>query len=189
MKTVFAFVAGALVGGGIAWLYAKEKYAAQAEADISEMREFYLNRTQKDEEKTEEPRHNSNEKPDIMTFAAKLHKEGYTDYTTTSVDPNLEVGKRPYVISPDEFGLDDEYTKITLYYYIDGVIADEMDEVVDNVDETVGQDAVSHYGEYEDDCVYVRNDARRCDYEILRSLQAYSEVLKRKPYLRKAEVE
>ena len=48
--------------------------------------------------------------------------------------------EKPYVISPEEFGDFDEYTKLSLTYYSDGVLADENDEIVDDIDETVGAD-------------------------------------------------
>jgi len=85
------------------------------------------------------------------------------------------------VISPDSFGEMDDYNRISLTYYADGVLADEDDEVVDDVDATVGSDALNHFGEYEDDSVFVRNDSRKCDYEILLDTRNYADVVKKKP--------
>ena len=53
------------------------------------------------------------------------------------------------------------------YYSGNGVLVDDNEEQVDNVEELVGEDSLKHFGEYEDDSVYVRNDERKCDYEIL----------------------
>ena len=62
----------------------------------------------------------------------------------------------------------DEYETVSLTYYSkDNVLTDDNDEIVDDVDEIIGQDSLKHFGEYEDDSVYVRNDRRKCDYEIL----------------------
>ena len=47
----------------------------------------------------------------------------------------------------------------------------------------VGFESLGSFGEYEDDCVHVRNDAQKTDYEILRALRNYSEVIEEKPYL------
>lgn len=34
-----------------------------------------------------------------------------------------------------------------------------------------------HFGEYEEDAVFVRNDAKKCDYEILKDLRRFCDVL------------
>lgn len=74
--------------------------------------------------------------------------------------------EKPYVIAPSEFG-ENGYETISLRYYSDGLLADDMDEVIENIDETVGADSLNHFGEYEDDSVFVRNDRLKVDYEIL----------------------
>lgn len=83
----------------------------------------------------------------------------------------------PYVISPDEFGEKDDYDTVSLTYYADGVLADECDDVIYNVDNVIGEDSLNHFGEYEEDSVFVRNDSMATDYEILRDLRAYSDVV------------
>lgn len=60
------------------------------------------------------------------------------------------------------------------------MLADECGEEVDDVEEIVG-DGLEHFGEYEEDSVFVRNDAKRCDYEILKDLRNFSDV-KRKEF-------
>lgn len=82
----------------------------------------------------------------------------------------------PYVISPDEFGQDESYETISLTYYADGVLADDDDEMVEDVENLVGFDSLNHFGEYEDDSVFVRNDRLKCDYEILLDHRKYTDV-------------
>ena len=55
---------------------------------------------------------------------------------------------------------------------------------VEDIENVVGLDFADHIGEYEDDAVHIRNERLRCDYEILRDLRKYSDVLEDKPYLR-----
>ena len=43
-------------------------------------------------------------------------------------------------------------------------------------DEIVGLDSLTHFGEYEDDSVFVRNDVMKCDYEILLDHRNYKDV-------------
>lgn len=187
-KTLFAFLAGAVVGAAGAYIYAKKKYEDQIESvkksyadryDFSDVIEE--NPNPKKPETTPEP----NEKPDILAYAAKLRDESYTNYSSSDRKPESTPGDRPYVISPNEFGEMDDYTTISLMYYADQIVADDNDDIVDNVEEIIGFDSLNHFGEYEDDSVFVRNDARKCDYEILRSLRRYSEILAEKPYKRR----
>ena len=87
-----------------------------------------------------------------------------------------EASEKPYVISPDEFGEFEDYEKISLIYYNDGVLTDENNEIVDDINEIVGEDSLKHFGEYEEDSVFVRNDKLKCDYEILYDLRKYKNV-------------
>ena len=74
--------------------------------------------------------------------------------------------------------------KITFFYYTDGAICDENDEPVEDIAGSIGEDAKDHFGEYEDDAVYIRNDRLKIYYELLMSLKSYSEdVLPNKPFL------
>ena len=88
----------------------------------------------------------------------------------------------PYIITPDEFGEFDDYETISLTYYADGVLTDDMDEPIEDVDGLVGVDSLSHFGEYEDDSVFVRNDRMKADYEILSDLRNYSDIKEQNDY-------
>ena len=81
-----------------------------------------------------------------------------------------------YIIRPDEFGEYDDYDTISLTYYADHILTDEDDEIVEDIEDKIGFDALSHFGEYEEDSVFVRNDRIKCDYEILLDQRKYSEV-------------
>lgn len=82
----------------------------------------------------------------------------------------------PYIIPPEEFD-ENGYETVTLYHFTDGVLADAYsNEVLENPTEVVGDEFTTHYGEYEPDSVYVRNDALKTDYEILRDTRRFSEV-------------
>ena len=89
---------------------------------------------------------------------------------------------KPYVISPEEFGEFEDYERISLSYYADQILADEDDEKVEDVDNVVGLESLIHFGEFEDDSVFVRNDRLKCDYEILLDQRTYSDVIKQRPH-------
>lgn len=126
------------------------------------------------------------DRSDVMKYASMLVQEGYTDYSAKKDATIGTPGDIPYVIPPEEFGEMEGYNKYSLTYYADHILTDDTDCVIDDVDSLIGFESLTHFGEYEDDSVFVRNDRTRSDYEILRSLRTYSEVIAEKPY--KAEV-
>lgn len=89
---------------------------------------------------------------------------------------------KPYVIPPEQFGDNEDYDQISLTYYADQVLADENDEMIEDVEETIGFESLTHFGEYEDDSVFVRNDDKKCDYEVLMDQRLYSNVIQGMPH-------
>lgn len=172
------FTAGAAIGSLAAFVITKNKYIAIAKEEFEDMSKYY-------EEKLEKFRNESSEntkdglkvivtkaEPDVYEYLQKVSDLGYTE---EKGDPRA-IGK-PYVITPDEFDTID-YETVSLTYYADGVLADDMDDIVEDVDDIVGSDSLNHFGEYEDDgdIVFVRNDRMKVDYEICRDLRNYSDV-------------
>ena len=86
---------------------------------------------------------------------------------------------RPYVIDPWDFGGEEGYDTVTLIYYADDVLTDSDNNVIEDedIDDFVGADFAEHFGEYEKDCVCVRNDRLKIDYEICRDIIKYSTLL------------
>ena len=187
-----AFIVGAGIGSVCTWQLLKRKYELIAQEEIDSVKAAYAtretgkslvegfcnglkvaeDRTQKDEGDV-----------DFKKYASIIQKEGYTDYSRSVEEKKGEAFvEKPYVISPEEFGEFEEYEKISLTYYADEVLADENDEEVDDVDEIVGDESLNHFGEYEDDSVFVRNDRLKCDYEILLDQRNYSDVAKTRPH-------
>jgi hypothetical protein len=158
-------------------------------------------RKENDTSDIQEKAKQAKEKPDINAYTSKLQKEGYIDYSAISAkkptpkteqvdDPgennDVETGtddeQKPYVISPDEFGENEDYDRIGLNYFADKVLAHDDDTLFEDVDEIIGLESLTHFGEYEDDSVFVRNDRLKIDYEILLDSRNYSDVIKRKPH-------
>lgn len=186
-----AFIVGAAVGAVTTWLYTKTKYERIAQNEIDSVKEVFSRRGSDDTEKSESAhaRVNANQttnKPSIAEYAARLHEQGYTNYSNFKSEQIEKEGStmldKPYTISPDEFGENEDYQKISLTYYADQVLTDDLDMPLEDVEEMVGFESLDKFGEYEDDSVYVRNDRLKCDYEILRDLQEYSEVIERRPH-------
>ncbi len=186
------FLAGATVGAAGAWFYCKRYYEQIAQDEIDSVKAAFAERkpdalknARKDcddnsNESNKQKADMAKLKPDLVNYAAKLQEQGYTNYS------NLDDGKkkneedetvvdRTYVIPPDEYGVG-SYTTISLTYYSDEILADDEDERVENIEDTVGEDFAEHFGDYEKDCVHIRNDRRRCDYEICRDNRTFAAV-------------
>lgn len=195
---IVIFVAGAVVGSAATWFYAKKYYERIAQEEIDSVKAVFTRPksdiyTKENEEPIKADNNTDNQhkadnarvKPDITAYANIINKEGYDniDYHSKyqSEDENKEAPKEyfnpPYVIAPDEFGDDDDYTLIGLTYSADNILMDDADDPMDDLAGTVGVDFADHFGEYEADAVYIRNERLKCDYEILRDLRPFEEIV------------
>lgn len=177
------FAAGATIGSAVSWQLAKNKYKQIADEEIQSVKDAFS----KKENDVNTKLSTANEmlkKNMVNNNLNGTSKDAYKDILTTNkylYSENTNAKKEvpetgPYVISPDEFGELDDYETISLTYYSDKVLADDMDQVIDDYLVCVGNDFMNHFGEYEDDSVFIRNDVRKCDYEILYDLRPYSEL-------------
>lgn len=97
-------------------------------------------------------------------------EEPVSNSNTNTVDP--------YVI-PVQAYMDDEegYDQMTLTYYsLDKVLVDDAEQVIHDVEGTVGYNNLHNFGveSGNNDTVYIRNEKRAAEYEILRVEDRYS---------------
>lgn len=187
-KIIFAIGLVSGIGIGIAGTYSyfKNKYEQLAEEDFNSRRNL---KETKIEESTEKDV-NVSDSPDVIEYksniaecAAILQREGYVNYNDIRENKmQKNVDSKPCVIDPSEFGEIDDYEKISLTYTADGVLLDDMNEIVDDIDNVVGKDSLEHFGEYEEDSVHVRNDDKKCYYEILLDQSNYQEIIEGQPH-------
>lgn len=170
LSKVVAFVVGAAIGSAITWKLMKTKYEEgyweeEIESDDEEETEL--------EEDPETPE--VNHKQELEHLVDTL---GYKEYSSHSKKEEKEEEDmdKPFIISPEEFGELDDYEAESLTYYADGVLTDDWNEVIEDADEIVGEDFAEHFGEYEDDSVFVRNPELKTDYEILLDVRKFSDV-------------
>ena len=104
-----------------------------------------------------------------------------TGFTSVYQEEYERDRSQPYIITVKEFMEDrDEYDKTTITYFEDDdVLCDEREEVIPNVEYTVGNDALTKFGELSEDknIVYVRNERTSTDFEIVRDRRSYAEVV------------
>lgn len=169
MVALTCFVAGVTIGAIAAWRIARDKYEKKAQKEIDSVKEAFKKHTADSvPEEIRKAAEKAREKANVAEYAAMIHQEGY-------VIEESDI-QAPYVIEPEEFGGNDAYECVSLTYYTDGVLADEDGVVIEDIDDVIGISSLEHFGEYEDDSVFVRNDKLRCDYEVLLSEERYSEA-------------
>lgn len=160
------FLAGGAIGSLVTWKLVKTKYEKIADEEIESMREYYKNKTcgmkKENELSVQEIRDKVQELGDINQKVMK-EKEDEEDVC------------RPEVIPPEE-SWERDYPILSLTWFeADRILADDCDKIIANIDELVGEDFADHFGEYEDDSVFVRNDKLKVCYEILRDYGSYAE--------------
>lgn len=92
------------------------------------------------------------------------------------IDDDEEEEETRHVIPPEYCGEHDDYSIVSLSYYTDGILADDMDVKTD-IEDTVGKEALDHFGEYEDDSVYVVDNEKKVYYEILKDPRSYIHMM------------
>lgn len=100
----------------------------------------------------------------------------YTNEEGGAEDMDNPICRAPYVIDPDEFASRDNWKTVSLTYYADDILEDEKYNIVNNRDELIGPKALTTFGEYEEDSVFVRNEQLKTDYEILKDYRTYDEA-------------
>lgn len=186
LSNIAIFAAGAAIGSVVTWKLVETKYKQIANEEINSVKEAFLKRDEKikmeedaseDEEDDDDDVIIPNTKPDLSEYKDLVKSYGYNK----EEEEVKNVKQKPYVIEPEAFG-DDDYDIISLTYYADGVVTDEMDEVLDDdeVENQIGKDSLTHFGEYEDDSVFVRNEKLHTDYEILADTRNYHDLYPQK---------
>lgn len=194
------FAVGAAIGSAVAWYFAKTKYERIAQDEIDSVKQAFVNafdwtNEDKDEDDVETPETGiehaeekaalAKEKPAIESiYKTVVDREGYVNYSDSNKNKDEEDRvEKPYLIDPDNVEEFDDYMRIDLSYYVNNdILADDLDEIVDDPDNIVGTEYKNHFGDYESEMVFVRNDRLKADYEIYYDHRDYYEVVGEKPH-------
>lgn len=201
MNKVLYFLAGVGVGAAGTYFYLKNKYEKYTQEEIDSVKEAYkISKSEAVSENSpgEEMVEVNDVKPDLKDLKKSMKEykrkevKDYTDYSTKvekSENPiHQKFSEDPEIISEEDFGEIDGYETVTLMYYSDGVLAEDIsDEIVDNAEEKVGTSYVDVLLKEGKDAVYVRNEITKTDYEICKSIQTYKEVTGNDPDLAETE--
>lgn len=178
IKGIFIFVIGVVSGTFVGAQIAKKKYEEIANEEIEEIRAYYKER-EKEVKEIEEP--NAVEAPEEKSIEVEERKQYNNiikrgNYMAVDEEEQNNVCDEAYPIDPSEFGNDGKNATETLTYFADGVLVNEVDEVIEDPDLVVGRHHIDIFNEFPDaTCVYVRNDLDGTDYEILKDDWCWSD--------------
>lgn len=177
LSKVLIFAAGAAAGVACTWKYFKTKYERIAQDEIDQVVEQFSKREK--EEPTEEDisvdeqivRNEADEKE----YHDELVKLGYTNYADIQKDAR---DRGIYVLDDPRQFSDEDYEVASWSYYKDNVLADENDDIVEDIDRSIGIESLQHFGAMEDepDMLYVRNDKLKLDFEVLKVDENYYDL-------------
>lgn len=191
MNKAIPFVIGAAAGSVITWLVVKEHYKRIADEEIESVVQRFKDRIGSDRvmtaglseiiEPVEEVETVYEDTSNFTIGSEEYHdllaENGYSDEPG---DENYAVfigGEDvvpPFVIPPEEYG-DEGYETKSFKYYADSVLTDEEGEIIADPESVIGQ-ALSKFGVYEEDSVYVRDIEAEVDYEILKDERAFADI-------------
>lgn len=185
LSKILVFTIGAAVGSAVTWKVTKTFYERIAQEEIDSVKESYYNRFGEAEHSSEEEaaeapdeyyEEEKAQEKDKEEYEELIHSEEYASATRIKYEAEeVRDVELPYVIKPEEYG-ECDYVMQSFTRFTDGVVTNERGKIVKNTDELLGKDFASHFGEYEDDSVFIRNDKAKIDFEILQDWRAFSEL-------------
>lgn len=185
---ILGFVLGFGMGAAGTYLFLVGKRAEELEAE-EEPKQSSKKSTGEAPVTFSKSESTNNTKVDYTKFFANNEAVNDVVEQEEEAEKKEEHNDIPEIIPPDEYGLNGDYDAMTFTYFRDGVLVDDVGDPLSTEDAAMllGDDALSHFGEYEDNTVYVKNDIHAAYYEIIRIDRDYSEYAKSKP--RPVEIE
>lgn len=189
-KTILSFLMGAVAGAAAAWYYAKNHFQEIADEEIAEVKAEYkrthathVDMAKETVAKSLFAREYSVEKiADILDITEVDDVRSMVGVEKPEDEEVVEKIERPVyhkvnkpsdgprIVPPEEFG--SQTLAVTWTYYSDGVVTDEMDNIVEDVDDALGKDFAEAFDE--DGVVYITNPTRHCDYEVCYEEEPYA---------------
>ena len=195
---VFLFATGAAVGSLVTWRVLKTKYDRLIQEEIDSVKETFARMAKEESETKEElceddeeedPSDDEDVDPEVAAEYINLARKYARSSTTFEKSEKEGEGddcqpkNGPELITPEECGDGTNGHSIyCLTYYSDGVLADDWFGTYD-IEDTIGEEALEHFGDHVDDVVYVRNESLEADYEVTRDDRKYSDMVAAHPLM------
>jgi hypothetical protein len=170
IQNVIAFTVGAILGAGSMYYIFKDKYVPKEEYD--DLMDYCENKLKEGNEKIEKMEQrfaaandNIKESDDDKKMSKPVVYYGYD--TVSKVTEKSEMKAQPHVISDEDYYDDSNgYDKKILHYFSqDDLLTNEANEPIGI--ETVGEQALKRFGEFEEDVVFVRDETKETDYQVI----------------------
>lgn len=170
---IVSFMLGAAAGSLLTLKLVEEKYKQIADEEIESVREHY--RKKNEDISTIGYCVENDSDIQVAEYKKQVTDLGYVDDdNAVYIEPGVDTIE-PYIISPEEYGERDGFDIQSWTYYTNGILTNEDDEIVSDYENIIGN-ALAHFGEYENDSVFVRNENVECDYEILKVMKPFIEI-------------
>lgn len=172
IRDVLLFTAGAVIGSLVTKYLIEDRCEKEKEEAIEAYRERHDEKERRLEKKEE-----IRQKRIYHSLASS-----YSSKPDPVENEHLEDDEELLyeVISLDEYadGMP-HYDKVSITYYEgDGTLVDEREEQIDDIERTIGPDALDNFGNGSDDpdIVYVRNYKMATDFEVVRVEESFGEI-------------
>ena len=183
---VLYFVGGLTIGAVGTFAALKKKYDIMYQESVESVKESLRDQNIASGSSEEINEQESSVNPmQVGTTPSELLRTNYNQivkdagYNKQSEKEEIKPKKdldSPRVITSEEFEDNVEYNSYICHYFSDGVITDDNYDKLEDLETTVGTDFQNHFGSGDmPDVVYVRNDERGCDYEILQDERSYED--------------
>lgn len=193
MKKVFSIILSAVVFGGsgftAGYLVSKRKYISLADKEVESIlaqrkeHDAYLLKLHgvNPNEAVKSPKEDIKTTEKIIPVKPNMKREPVNkpeevteyhkiadSYKAPKSGGSNQKDSKIYVVDDEEFS-ESTYESSTLYYYSDGIVTDEDDNVISDFYDYIGPITLwSKYFADGVDAVYIRNETRERDYEVIR---------------------
>lgn len=170
-------IIGAAIGSVSTFACVKGYYERRAQEEIDSVKERFsrVKETVNTKKESESPKQEKTLDDSKESWYDKvLQKE---NYISSSHDKHSkEVFPSPYIIHPSDVDQSLDYDLINLTYYNNDILTNMDGEIVTDRENLVGLNFVDHFGEFEGDIVFVRNEKLKCDFEITYDERNYEDA-------------
>lgn len=165
----------------------KEFYEKQYMEDYISMKKKHYKKVEKKVDEFEEnvTSKQNDIKDKYIKLSSMYRPKDYVDpaeFESPQEDEGLPFDT-PIIISEEEY-LEDEnmQEKVQFVYYMsDGVVADDNEDPLDDVDGVIGRHHLEKFEHSDDQIIYIRNAILSMDIEIVKNLGSYKELVLGEP--------
>lgn len=196
-KVFVAFAAGLTTGSACGYFASKKKHEKERDEAILKIRKIWYNENISSEEvpitETDKKEygdiansylyHDTEIDQEAKEIYSDISKKKKDDIPEDVNEPDLPEIKDIFEITPEEFNENPEFDSSTLWYYKkENVLVDASDNIIpeNEIAKYIIPDFRSHIGDYEEDCLHIRNSILRCDFEIILTEMDISNVIAHK---------